>query len=74
MYSEVSCIMGNGPHMPSYGQADMYENCHVIKTKSWLKVTHGFIPRKIQWHMSHFAYACKTEGNNGISRLISETA
>ena len=24
--------------------------------------------------MSHFAYACKTEGKNGISRLISETA
>ena len=22
-------------------------------------------------HMSHFAYACKTEGKNGISRLIS---
>ena len=22
--------------------------------------------------MSHFAYACKTEGKNGISRLISE--
>ena len=21
--------------------------------------------------MSHFAYACKTEGKNGISRLIS---
>ena len=25
-------------------------------------------------YMSHFAYACKTEGENGISRLISETA
>ena len=24
------------------------------------------------WHMSYFAYACKTEGKNGISRLISE--
>ena len=23
-------------------------------------------------HMSHFAYACKTERQNGISRLISE--
>ena len=23
-------------------------------------------------YMSHFAYACKTEGKNGISRLISE--
>ena len=23
-------------------------------------------------HMSYFAYACKTEGKNGISRLISE--
>ena len=22
-------------------------------------------------YMSHFAYACKTEGQNGISRLIS---
>ena len=25
-------------------------------------------------HMSHFSYGCKTEGENGISRLISETA
>ena len=25
-------------------------------------------------NMSHFAYACKTEGKNDISRLISETA
>ena len=25
-------------------------------------------------NMSHFSYACKTEGENGISRLISETA
>ena len=23
-------------------------------------------------YMSYFAYACKTEGKNGISRLISE--
>ena len=23
----------------------------MIKTKSWFKVTHGFIPRKIQWHI-----------------------
>ena len=28
---------------------------------------------KIQY-MSHFSYACKTEGENGIYRLISETA
>ena len=25
--------------------------CCVIKTKSWLNITHGFIPRKIQWHI-----------------------
>ena len=25
-------------------------------------------------HMSYFAYACKTEGENDISRLISKTA
>ena len=25
-------------------------------------------------YMSHFSYTCKTEGENGISRLISETA
>ena len=25
-----------------------------------------------QTYMSYFAYACKTEGQNGISRLISE--
>ena len=25
-------------------------------------------------YMSYFAYACKTEGKNDISRLISETA
>ena len=28
-----------------------FETCRAIKTKSWLKVTHGFIPRKIQWHI-----------------------
>ena len=28
----------------------------------------------IYLHMSHFAYACKTKGKNGISRLISEMA
>ena len=28
----------------------------------------------ISLYMSYFAYACKTEGKNGISRLISETA
>ena len=32
------------------------------------------ISTKIGVHMSHFAYACKTEGKNDISRLISETA
>ena len=26
---------------------------------------------QIQTHMSHFSYACKTEGKNGISHLIS---
>ena len=26
------------------------DTCRVIKTKSWLKITHGFIPKKIQWH------------------------
>ena len=26
----------------------------------------------LQIDMSHFAYACKTEGKNGISRLISK--
>ena len=33
------------------------------------------LPKKQQQrdevHMSHFAYACKTEGKNGISHLIS---
>ena len=33
-----------------------------------------YLPRKLKIHMSHFSYACKTEGENGISRLISETA
>ena len=27
-----------------------------------------------QMYMSYFAYACKTEGKNDISHLISETA
>ena len=30
-----------------------------------------FLEIKVQIYMSHFAYACKTEGKNGISRLIS---
>ena len=28
----------------------------------------------VNTYMSHFAYACKTEGKNDISRLISEMA
>ena len=32
----------------------------------------ALIKRKSTLDMSHFAYACKTEGENGISRLISE--
>ena len=28
----------------------------------------------VEIYMSYFAYACKTEGKNGISHLISETA
>ena len=32
------------------------------------------IVHKGKLHMSHFSYACKTEGENGISRLISKTA
>ena len=31
-----------------------------------------FISQQILMYMSHFAYACKTEGKNGISRLISK--
>ena len=31
-----------------------------------------FLEIKVQIYMSYFAYACKTEGNNGISHLISE--
>ena len=31
-------------------------------------------PEKPDLYMSYFAYACKTEGKNYISRLISETA
>ena len=36
--------------------------------------TSGYYPsgcRSREMHMSHYAYACKTEGQNGISRLIS---
>ena len=37
--------------------------------------THALSPEKTSIsyteHMSYFAYACKTEGKNGISRLIS---
>ena len=32
------------------------------------------LPERILIYMSHFSYACKTEGENGISCLISETA
>ena len=31
------------------------------------------ILRRVEY-MSHFSYACKTEEENGISRLISKTA
>ena len=33
-----------------------------------------FLSHTLHIHMSHFSYGCKTEGENGISRLISETA
>ena len=34
------------------------------------KIRHSAVCEML--HMSYFAYACKTEGKNGISRLISE--
>ena len=36
------------------------------------KVMTSFCMDPDDLHMSYFAYACKTEGKNGISRLISE--
>ena len=36
---------------PFYGFDRAVHVCCTIKTKSWLKVTCGFIPRKIQWHI-----------------------
>ena len=43
---------------------------YVINVTQELKV----IRYKRIIYMSHFAYACKTEGENGISRLISKMA
>ena len=43
-----------------------------LKIEMALKNTSNF--DKITEYMSHFSYARKTEGENGISRLISETA
>ena len=31
----------------------------------------GYVSNETNTDMSHFSYACKTEGENGISRLIS---
>ena len=41
-------------------------------SKNQLKIQKSM--KKWNKNMSHFSYACKTEGENGISRLISETA
>ena len=44
-----------------------------VDTMDTLKVkgTHDRAFKYMYLHMSHFSYACKTEGENGISRLIS---
>ena len=53
--------LGAPRHAPDlYGPK--FSQFHAVSRKIW------------QNHMSHFSYACKTEGENGISHLISKTA
>ena len=47
---------------------------HTSTTKSNVDLIFKSIVKKLHIYMSHFSYACKTEGENGISRLISEMA
>ena len=43
----------------------------VIISISWNELVQFPAMRELCIYMSHFAYACKTEGQNGISHLIS---
>ena len=45
-----------------------------IHKKFWKAEIQGFSTIPFILYMSHFSYACKTEGENCISCLISETA
>ena len=56
--------------MKSYGPIQVFEIFGQISMYETQRVTKYM--QKIYIHMSHFASACKTEGQNGISRLISE--
>ena len=63
-------------HLTSIGwfhikAARLWQNTlEVILRSIWSLFTRCYF----EYDMSHFSYACKTEGENGISPLISETA
>ena len=60
-----------GRHFPVREKSGNFEQTGKVRknhTKYWK------IQRISDIYMSHFSYACKTEGANGISHLISETA
>ena len=42
-----------------------------LSPQNYLNDTTQFREDLMEIYMSHFTYACKTEGKNGISRLIS---
>ena len=48
--------------------------CQSFSPKNNLSDTTQFSEDIREIYMSHFSYVCKTEGENGISHLISEMA
>ena len=64
---KLSVVSDKGTENDGHVQNNELEN---IEAPNSLE---GETPSVSKEHMSHFTYACKTKGENGISHLISET-
>ena len=61
------CGMKNTKYAQVIKQKQYQSHAEKINVLHGLKEGHSYCYE----HMSYFAYACKTKGKNGISRLIS---